>query len=47
MQLEQAHSMLLKHHEKTQDLEYKQQKSVHQLREEQVSFRQLINYEIL
>lgn len=28
--------MLLKHHEKTQELEYRQQKSVHQLREEQV-----------
>lgn len=36
-QLEQAHGMLLKHHEKTQDLEYRQQKSVHALREEQVS----------
>lgn len=35
-QLEQAHGMLLKHHEKTQELEYRQQKSVHQLREEQV-----------
>lgn len=29
--------MLLKHHEKTQELEYKQQKSVHNLREEQIS----------
>lgn len=29
--------MLLKHHEKTQELEYKQQKSVHQLREEQIT----------
>ena len=29
--------MLLKHHEKTQELEYRQQKSVHQLREEQVN----------
>lgn len=28
--------MLLRHHEKTQDLEYRQQKAVHQLREEQV-----------
>jgi len=36
-QLQQAHAMLLKHHEKTQELEYRQQKSVHQLREEQVS----------
>lgn len=29
--------MLLKHHEKTQELEYKQQKSVHTLREEQIT----------
>uniref|UniRef100_A0A1B6LLJ8 non-specific serine/threonine protein kinase n=1 Tax=Graphocephala atropunctata TaxID=36148 RepID=A0A1B6LLJ8_9HEMI len=36
-QLEQAHSMLLRHHEKTQELEYRQQKAVHQLREDQVS----------
>ncbi|XP_058062401.1 serine/threonine-protein kinase Tao [Anopheles bellator] len=36
-QLEQAHGMLIKHHEKTQDLEYRQQKSVHALREEQIS----------
>uniref|UniRef100_A0A182JJM4 non-specific serine/threonine protein kinase n=1 Tax=Anopheles atroparvus TaxID=41427 RepID=A0A182JJM4_ANOAO len=36
-QLEQAHAMLIKHHEKTQDLEYRQQKSVHSLREEQIS----------
>lgn len=35
-QLEQAHGMLLRHHEKTQELEYRQQKAVHQLREEQV-----------
>lgn len=35
-QLEQAHSMLLRHHEKTQELEYRQQKTVHALREEQV-----------
>lgn len=28
--------MLLRHHEKTQDLEYRQQKSVHALREDQV-----------
>lgn len=38
-QLEQAHGMLLRHHEKTQDLEYRQQKSVHALREDQVSFK--------
>ncbi|XP_020717402.1 serine/threonine-protein kinase Tao isoform X2 [Ceratitis capitata] len=36
-QLEQAHAILLKHHEKTQELEYRQQKSVHQLREEQIN----------
>lgn len=35
-QLEQAHEILLKHHEKTQELEYRQQKSVHNLREEQI-----------
>ncbi|XP_077288263.1 serine/threonine-protein kinase Tao [Arctopsyche grandis] len=35
-QLEQAHAMLLKHHEKTQELEYRQQKGVHTLREDQV-----------
>lgn len=29
--------MLLSHHEKTQELEYKQQKNVHNLREEQVN----------
>lgn len=40
-QLEQAHSMLLRHHEKTQDLEYRQQKSVHGLREDQVRSREL------
>ncbi|KAJ8913698.1 hypothetical protein NQ315_007415 [Exocentrus adspersus] len=34
-QLEQAHAMLLRHHEKTQELEYRQQKAVHALREEQ------------
>lgn len=37
-QLEQAHAMLLKQHEKTQDLEYRQQKSVHALREDQVIY---------
>ncbi|XP_059051432.1 serine/threonine-protein kinase Tao [Achroia grisella] len=36
-QLDQAHAMLLRHHEKTQDLEYRQQKGVHALREEQLS----------
>lgn len=35
-QLEQAHTMLLRHHDKTQELEYRQQKTVHALREEQV-----------
>lgn len=35
-QLEQAHSMLLHQHEQTQDLEYRQQRAVHQLREEQI-----------
>lgn len=35
-QLEQAHSMLLRHHAKTQELEYRQQRAVHALREEQV-----------
>ncbi|XP_039278827.1 serine/threonine-protein kinase Tao [Nilaparvata lugens] len=35
-QLEQAHAMLLRHHEKTMELEYRQQKSVHLLREEQI-----------
>lgn len=29
--------MLVKHHEKTQELEYRQQKSVHNLREEQIA----------
>ncbi|XP_046980924.1 serine/threonine-protein kinase Tao isoform X2 [Schistocerca americana] len=35
-QLEQAHAMLLRHHEKTQELEYRQQRAVHQLREDQI-----------
>ena len=35
-QLEQAHNMLLRHHEKTQELEYRQQRAVHTLREDQV-----------
>ena len=29
--------MLLRHHEKTKELEYRQQKAVHALREEQVT----------
>lgn len=35
-QLEQAHAMLLRHHENTQALEYKQQRVVHQLRDDQI-----------
>ncbi|CAG7819546.1 unnamed protein product [Allacma fusca] len=35
-QLEQAHTVLLKQHEQTQELEYSQQRAVHQLREDQV-----------
>lgn len=35
-QLEQSHSMLLRHHENTQALEYKQQRMVHQLRDDQI-----------
>ncbi|XP_032451619.1 serine/threonine-protein kinase Tao isoform X2 [Nasonia vitripennis] len=35
-QLEQAHAMLLRHHEKTQELEYRQQRAVHALREDQI-----------
>lgn len=35
-QLESAHSMLLRHHQQTQDLEYRQQRSIHALKEEQV-----------
>lgn len=35
-QLEQAHTMLQRHHAKTQELEYRQQRAVHALREEQV-----------
>lgn len=50
-QLEQAHSMLLRHHEKTQELEYRQQKTVHALREEQVTifmpFKQLLKTYVL
>ena len=33
-QLEQAHAMLLRHHEVTQELEYRQQRSIHQLRDD-------------
>lgn len=36
-QLEAAHSMLLRHHQLTQDLEYRQQRAIHALKEEQVS----------
>jgi thousand and one amino acid protein kinase len=35
-QLEQAHSMLLRHHEHSQELEQKQQRQVHQLRDDQI-----------
>lgn len=35
-QLEAAHSMLLRHHQLTQDLEYRQQRSIHELKKEQV-----------
>lgn len=35
-QLEEAHAMLARHHETTQELEWRQQRGVHQLREEQV-----------
>uniref|UniRef100_T1J5D9 Large ribosomal subunit protein P2 n=1 Tax=Strigamia maritima TaxID=126957 RepID=T1J5D9_STRMM len=35
-QLDHAHTTLLHHHELTQDLEYRQQRAVHQLREEQI-----------
>lgn len=36
MQSEQAHSMLLRHHDHTQEVEYRQQRLLHQLREEQI-----------
>lgn len=36
IQAEQAHSMLLRHHDTTQELEYRQQRILHLLREEQV-----------
>ena len=35
-QLELAHAMLLRHHDQTQELEYRQQKAVHAMREEHV-----------
>ena len=35
-QLEQAHAMLMRHHENTRELEYKQQRMVHQLRDDQI-----------
>ncbi|XP_037088997.1 serine/threonine-protein kinase Tao-like [Pollicipes pollicipes] len=35
-QLEMAHAMLLRHHDQTQELEYRQQKAVHSMREEHV-----------
>ena len=35
-QLEQSHSMLLRHHEHSQELEQKQQRQVHQLRDDQI-----------
>lgn len=44
LQLEQAHGMLLRHHEKTQELEYRQQKAVHNLREEQVNIYKYTYY---
>ncbi|XP_064109868.1 LOW QUALITY PROTEIN: serine/threonine-protein kinase Tao-like [Macrobrachium nipponense] len=36
-QLEAAHSMLLRHHQLTQDLEYRQQRNIHALKEEQMN----------
>lgn len=33
-QLDQAHAMLLRHHEVTQEIEYRQQRSIHSLRED-------------
>lgn len=35
-QLEHAHEMLMQHHDIFQDLQYQQQKAIHQLREEQI-----------
>lgn len=35
-QLTTAHTMLLRHHTLTQELEYRQQKAIHSLKEEQV-----------
>ncbi|XP_071516999.1 serine/threonine-protein kinase Tao isoform X3 [Panulirus ornatus] len=36
-QLEAAHAMLLRHHQLTQDLEYRQQRAIHTLKEEQMN----------
>ena len=36
-QLENAHSMLMRHHEQTHDLEGKQQRSVHHIREDHIN----------
>jgi len=36
-QLEYLHAMLLKHHDQTQDLEYKHLDAVHRLRDDQMS----------
>ena len=35
-QLEYSHGMLLRHHESTQDLEYKHQAAIHRLRDDQM-----------
>ncbi|KAI1292090.1 Serine/threonine-protein kinase TAO1 [Halotydeus destructor] len=35
-QLDQAHAALLRHHEGTQEIEYRQQRSVHQLRDDHI-----------
>ena len=35
-QLDYSHSMLLRHHESTQDLEYKQLAAIHRLRDDQM-----------
>ena len=34
--MDYSHTMLLRHHESTQDLEYKQLASIHRLRDEQM-----------
>ena len=36
-QLENAHSMIMRHHEQTHELESKQQRSVHHLREDHIN----------